>query len=355
MEKIVETILTNLPVGLFILDSKGIIIEANPSACRILGCPIEGFVGNNWGDIFLSQEQNSEFNGVVLDAIQKETPTIKRITPYQAPDGTKRYLSVISSAERKNGKIKAIVVLIEDLTDLYRMHDREKAILEQNHKLADQRAKSLIAFARSVAHQIRNPIMSIAGFTRLLERKANIVAREPLEAITEETRKLETIVRAVSEYSQITQGKVSSINLWVLIEEAKKRIVNHPLIKGQPIEWKTECPDMNIKADRDLMAQALSELFLNSVEFTESETSIRICAREENQNIHISITDFGSGFTPDGLKMAFDPFFTTKTVGAGMGLTRTKRIVNEHQGSVSIENTPNNGARVTISLPINSF
>jgi len=355
MEKIVETILTNLPVGLLIIGAKGKIIEANPSACQILGCRSEGFVGNSWGDIFLSQEENLEFTGVVLDAIQKETPKIERITPYHAPDGTKKYLSVISSAQRENKKITAIVVLIEDLTDLHRMHDREKSILEQNHKLATQRAESLIEFARSVAHQIRNPIMSIAGFSRLLERKADEASRQPLAAITEETKKLETIVRAVSEYSTITPGRVAPVNLWVIIEEAKNRIINHPAIKDQDIEWKTECPDMNIRVDRDLMAQALSELLLNGAEFTGPEISIRICAREEGRNINISVTDSGPGFTPSGLEMAFDPFFTTKTVGAGMGLTRSKRIVNEHQGSVSIENTPDSGARVTITLPTEPF
>jgi len=355
MEKIAETILANLPVGLLIIGSDGKIIEASPSACHILGCPIEGFVGNSWGDIFLSQPNNLEFSEVVLDAIQKETPKIERVTPYFAPDGTKKYLSVISSAQRENKKITAIVVLFEDLTELHHMHDREKSILAQNHKLATLRAESLVLFARSVAHQIRNPIMAIAGFSRLLERKVDDSTREPLEAIKDETRKLETMVRAVAEYSSITLNKVAPINLWVLIEEAKHLIANHPAIKDQSIEWETECPDMNIKVDRDLLALALSELLLNSAEFAGERAIVKVCAKDEDRNVVITVTDSGSGFTPDGLKMAFDPFFTTKAVGAGMGLTRAKRIVNEHQGDVSIENMPGNGSQVTITLPKEPF
>ncbi len=355
MEQLVETILKNLPVGLLIIDADGKIVEANPAACHILGCPKETFAGNTWGEIFMSREDNLEFSGVVFDAIQKEVPKIERLTLYRSPDGTDKYLSVISSVQRENRKIKAIVVLIEDLTELNHMHSREKSILEQNHRLATLRAESLISFARSVSHQIRNPIMAIAGFSRLLERKADKESRAPLEAIKIETMKLETMVRAVAEFSAISLGKIVPVNLWVIIEEAKRRIEDHPAVRGQDIQWKTECPDMNIKVDHGLMAQALSELFLNGAEFAGPGSLIKVCAREEGQNVLLTVTDSGKGFTPEGLTMAYDPFFTTKTVGAGMGLTRAKRIVNEHQGSIEIQNMPDNGGRVTLTLPVEPF
>jgi len=352
MEKIAAAIMANLPVGLLVIGGDGKIIEANPSACSILGCQIEGFVGNSWGDIFLSQEENLEFTEVVLDAIQKETPKIERITPYFAPDGKKRYLSVISSAQRTKKKISAIVVIIEDLTELYEMHEREKNILAINHRLASARAESLIAFARSVAHQIRNPITAIAGFSRLITRKADKASLEPLEAIIDETHKLETIVRAVAEYSAIAIKKVTPTNLWVLVEDAKHLIQDHPSIKAHAPSWDTECPDMSILVDHELMIQALSEVFINSTEFNDINGTITICAKEKGGDVTITITDSGPGFTPDGLKMAFDPFFTTKAVGAGMGLTRAKRIVTEHQGTIEISNTDDNHGHVIITLPV---
>jgi PAS domain S-box-containing protein len=355
LDKIAETILNNLPVGLLIIEADGKIIEANPSACQILGCPSNGFVGKSWGDVFLAPHNNPEFTEVVLAAIQKETPKIERITPYHAPDGTKKYLSIISSAQRENNKITAIVILFEDMTELYQMHDREKHILEQNHKLATLRAESLILFARSVAHQIRNPITTIAGFSRLLARNADETSREPLTVIEEETHKLEAIVLAVDEYSTIALGTILPVNLWMIIEEAKHHITNHPAALNQEIEWELECPDMSIKVDHKLISQALSEIFLNALDFAGPKTKIQICAKEETSNITITITDSGAGFTPDGLKMAFDPFFTTKSVGAGMGLTRAKRIVNEHQGNISIKNKPDNGGQVTIVLPMEPF
>ncbi len=352
MSTIAETILQNLPVGLLIIGGDGKIVEASPSACHIMGCAPEGFVGNSWGEIFLSQEKNLEFTEVVLEAIQKEMPKVERITPYYAQDGKKKFLSVISSAQRENGKITAIVVIIEDLTELHDLHEREKAILAQNHRLASERAESLINFARSVAHQIRNPIMAIAGFSRLLERKADESMADPLEAIQDETKKLETMVRSVAEYSAIRIGTISAINLWVIIEDAKHRIEGHPAVKGKDIRWKTDCPDMNVKADRDLMVLALSELLLNSAEFAGPGAEVAICAKEDGGAIRLTVTDHGAGFTDESLDLAFDPFYTTKAVGAGMGLTRAKRIVGEHQGTITITNIEPQGAEVAISLPI---
>lgn len=351
MEQFIKTIFTHLPVGILVIGADGRIVEANPASCTILGCPVSGFVGNSWGDIFLSQENNLEFTEVVLDAIQKETPRIQRTAPYFGPDGSKKYLSVISSAQRENGKIQAIVVLIEDLTELHHMHEREKDFLEQNHKLAQQRADSLISFARSVAHQIRNPITSIAGFSRLLTRHATEEQREPLEAIREETGKLEVMVRAVAEYSSLTVNAQVLVNLWVVIQDARHRIEDHPAVTRRDVTWNTDCPDISILADRDLMAQAVSEILLNGIEFGGPTPEITISASEINGHVVIIVEDTGPGFTAEGLDLGLDPFYTTKTVGAGMGLTRAKRIIDEHQGGMEIGNTEAGGGRVTITLP----
>jgi len=355
MERLRDIILSNLPVGLLIIGGDGKIIEANPASCEILGCPTHGFVGNQWGDVFLSQKENLEFTEVVLDAIQKETLKIERITPYYSPDGAKKFLSVISSVQRDEGKITAIIVLIEDLTELHDLHQREKDILAQNHRLAAERAESLINFASSVAHQIRNPIMAIAGFSRLLERRADEFSREPLEAIQDETVKLETMVRSVAEYSAIDVDNIAPVNLWVIIQEAKHRIEHHPAVEGQNIIWETECPDMNIMADKELLGQALSEIMLNSAEYGGPGVEVRICASENRGQMVLAVADTGTGFDDEGLEMAMDPFYTTKPVGAGMGLARAKRIVSEHMGDLDIGNTDAGGGVVRITLPLEQY
>jgi PAS domain S-box-containing protein len=352
MHKLVEAILANLPVGLIIIAPDGRIVEVNRAACDILGCARDTFKASTWGELFLGDEANDEFSEVIIEAIQKEMPRTERVTPFTTPEGTRKYLSVISSTLREAGKITSIVVLIEDMTELTLLNQREKDILAQNHRLAAERAESLIAFARSVSHQIRNPVTSIAGFTRLLLRKADSATREPLEAIAEETLKLETMVRSVADYSALAVGQIAQVNLWVVIEDAKHRIEDHPAVSGRGIRWKTDCPDMNIRVDRDLMVRALAEILLNSAEFAGPGAEVDICAREREGGVTITVTDNGPGFTAEGLELAFDPFYTTKTVGTGMGLTRAKRAVGEHQGTIVIANVNGGRARVVIDLPV---
>jgi len=352
MEKLVQAIFANLPVGLIIIAPDGRIVEVNRAACEIMGCSLHTFRASTWGELFLANGENDEFTEVVIEAIQKETPKTERVTPYLTPDGARKYLSVISSALREEGKISSIVVLIEDMTELTLLNQREKDILAQNHRLAAERAQSLIAFARSVAHQIRNPVTAIAGFARLLLRGADEAARQPLQAIAEETRKLEGMVRSVADYSAISVGQIVQVNLWVVIEEAKHRIEDHPAVKDRGIAWKTDCPDMNIRVDRDLMVRALSEILLNSAEFAGAGAQVQICAQESEGGVVITVTDDGPGFTDEGLELAFDPFYTTKTVGTGMGLTRAKRVAGEHQGSITLANTEGGHARVSIHLPM---
>ena len=144
-------------------------------------------------------------------------------------------------------------------------------------------------------------------------------SREPLEAIKEEARKLETMVRAVAEYSSIEMGPEASVNLWVIIEEAKKKIEDHPAVAGQPLEWKTECPDMNVKVDRPLMVQALAEVLLNAAEFGGPTTVVEICAREKESTIRIGVVDNGPRLHRRGAGNGLRPLLYHQGRGRGHG------------------------------------
>lgn len=351
-ENVIHAVLENLPVGLMVISPDGTIREANPASCTILGCPEGGFAGRKWGEVFLPDQENSAFSEVVLDAIQREVPRIQRVTPFRLKNGKERYLSVISAALRdERGKMESIVILVEDLTEIQTLHEREKQILEQNHKLATERAESLTAFADSVAHQIRNPVMAIAGFARILAPRVDENGAEALTAITEEASKLDVMVRAVAEYSALKMSDPVPVNIWVLIEDAKHLIEDHPAVRGKQVTWEADCPDAGVVADRPLLAKALAEALLNAVEFSGEEPHVTISAKAQNANVVITVSDNGPGFGPRALSMAFDPFFTTKPVGAGMGLTRAKRIMAEHQGTMRVADRESGGAEVSLLLP----
>ena len=353
MEQLVANIFSNLPVGLLLIGNDGKILQANGAACTILGCPLKGFVGNSFGELFIADESNTAFTQVVLDAIQRETPRIKRATVYHHPDGSEKYLSVISSTERgEDDKIQAIVVIIEDLTEINGLHEREKRMLELNSQLAQERAESLTAFASSVAHQIRNPIMSIAGFSRLLRSKVDNSAQESLKAITDETLKLETMVRAVAEYSAISVDEFLNVDLRDVFTDALHRIEEHPAVMGQEILWEDDVLEATLVGNAEHLGKALAETLLNAAEFAGPGAKVTTSARMAEGRVTLTVTDSGPGFSAEGLHLALDPFYTTKPVGAGMGLARAKRVISEHKGTIAVGNTPLHTGQVIIALPV---
>ncbi len=114
------------------------------------------------------------------------------------------------------------------------------------------------------------------------------------------------------------------------------------------------------KVDRQRLEQVFTNLILNATQAMSGggEISLQTCLGT-NQNGHapreviITFSDTGPGIPADNQRQVFEPFFTTKARGTGLGLTVANRIIEEHGGTISIENRTENGARFVIRLPIN--
>jgi len=132
---ILRNILDTHPVGLMVINPGGEVITINQAASETLGYPHAAFQGKGWGDLFFGDEQNTEFNQVIVDIIQEKKVNLKRSTPYVRADGTTLQLSITGSFLRENDAIAGIVVLLNDVTELHRAHEKEKAALEEKSAL----------------------------------------------------------------------------------------------------------------------------------------------------------------------------------------------------------------------------
>ena len=151
----------SIPVGLLVINPDGEIVTSNQSASVILGYPCCMFEGKGWGDLFLEDLRNLAFNQVILDVIQEKKVNLHRRVSYVQPGGETLQLSIRGSFLREDGGIAGIVLILHDVSELTRLHDREKRVLREKHRLERERAEGLTRLALAIAHQIRNPIMSI--------------------------------------------------------------------------------------------------------------------------------------------------------------------------------------------------
>ncbi len=287
---VIRNILESIPVGLLVINSEGEIVTTNRAASRILGYTGEMLNGKGWGDLFISDMDNLEFNQVFLDVIQERRVNLCRNVDYVTPEGNTLHLSLTTSFLVGNDETPAIVVLIHDLTEIHHFHEREKIALEEEHRMQHRRAESLEKFALAVAHQIRNPVTAIGGFANRLLNQPDVGERMAsyLSNILVDARRLEDIVQAVSGYAVLRSAVPVRSSLEKVMEASKGRLEEIAAQRSKKISWMVRVSPVYGEVDPHLFSLALDEVLLNSLEaFKGNEVSIAIHAVEETDGFHL--------------------------------------------------------------------
>jgi len=352
---VVDNIMDSMPAGLMVINPKGEVVVVNSKMVEILGFSKESLMEKSWGELLFSQERNSEFNQVIIDVISQELVNLKRCVPYvNAANGRTLRLTVTSSYLTSGGEMAGVVVLISDETQEFIRNQREKALLSENNQLHRERAEGLRKLAMSVAHQIRNPAMTIGGFTNMLLREKEIPqeVRTKLEVVMNETRKLEGMVKAVTDFAAMPQAMREVVSAPALIESLRLELDSQAVAVDREVACSVECGLVEISADPGMIKRALDAVLLNALEFSSGDKAkISLKAHSGEDGVRIAITDQGIGIPAANLPYVFDPFFTTKPGGVGMGLTVAKRIVLEHQGEITLESEEGAWTRAAIFIP----
>lgn len=351
---ILNNILESIPEGLLVINPDGEIVTSNQAASVILGYACSAFEGKGWGDLFLEDLRNQDFNQVLLDVIQEKKEHLHRRVHYFHPRGDRLELSITGSFLKENGEIAGIVLILHDVTELTRLHEREKRILEERHRFERERAKGLAHLSLAISHQIRNPVMSIGGFAvRALGKLPENSPLTPyLKNIVQDAERLESIVKAVHDVAQISSAEPVWVSPGEILEAQKLRLVEKAAFLQKTFSCAMEIEDIEFKLDPRLFSRAVFEVLLNALEFFKgNEGDIRMRLSKESEGLFLEISDNGIGIAESDIPFVFDPFFTTKAVGVGMGLCRVKRIVNEHGGEVRVQSQRGEGARVVIRIP----
>lgn len=360
---IVQRIVENMPIGLMVIDPEGRIVVANEALCSILELSREDMGDKGWGELFIKEDKNVEFNQTLIDVILKEVENLQRRVAYETPSGRFKHLSVSSSYLTEDGRLVGIVLLVEDVTERRLMHLRETRMLSAMHQLQVERTEGLNKLALSVAHQIRNPMSTIGGFAHMLLRNKRLEpeAEENLRIILSELRKLENLVRVVTEYASIPQAKTLPVRVNTMIENAFERLERIAAERGRRVRLSLHCaPEIEAEVDPSTFPGALDAILLNALEATSQggqgalggkDAEILAFAETGPAGLRIRVRDHGVGVNAKDLPFVFDPFFTTKPQAVGMGLCLAKRVALEHQGEISLTSEEGEGAEVILRAP----
>jgi signal transduction histidine kinase len=224
----------------------------------------------------------------------------------------------------------------------------------QQKVIQGERIVALGRLSQGVAHEVRNPVMSIGGFARRLKQKLSPgdPARKYADIILKEAARLEKMVRDIEAYTKMREPEFRGVSLNKLI----KHVLETWQQKGVPVHIRVHLDlpgeETTFPGDERLLALVLTNLIQNAAEAMGHEGDLSVTAYPQGNQIIIKVADTGRGILPEHLPHVFDPFFTSHTQGSGLGLTTVQRIVSAHHGAVNVKSTPGEGTEFEIQLPL---
>ena len=232
-------------------------------------------------------------------------------------------------------------------------HNLEKMVEEKVKELREKEELATLGMMTvMVAHDLRNPLQAIMNRTYLINEIIKNVQdetreriKEHLQAVTKDINYMNKIVQDL-QYLGKHEARLAPTNLKTLVEEAFNNIP-----KPENIKVTLDVDDVQAQLDQNLIARALSNLILNSIQAMPEGGTLTVKAKSKEDAIEFTVQDTGIGMTEEVKKRIFEPFYTTKSKGMGLGLTIVKHIVNLHNGTVEVESEPNKGTKITIRIP----
>ncbi|MFD1779010.1 ATP-binding protein [Fredinandcohnia salidurans] len=267
-----------------------------------------------------------------------------------------RYLIVVIVIQSPVAFIPIVLVMIFSTIGyilLTRFYSYIEALSETHEEL---RKKEKLAFvgqmATTVGHEIRNPLASLKGFTQL-QREKHKEDEVQYMIMEQEIDRINSILNDLLVIGKPRQINVTKCNLKELLEYVLSIIEQSENARNVAIALKMDEAVPDIECDEKQMKQVFLNLIKNGYESMPEGGKLTITGSQTANNmVSLIISDEGCGIPEDVQEKLFEPFFTTKDYGTGLGLMVSKKIIEDHQGKISINSKPAKGTKVEIILPI---
>ena len=343
-ERLSGEIIASMTSGLLVVGQGGEVRTLNPAARRLLGLPDAEWQG--------SYRQILSGAGALADVVDEclvaGRPIVRRSLRTSGQAGIASHLGVTVSPIRDDtGNAHGAICLFTDLSEVVE--------LEEQLRLKDSLAR-LGELTAGIAHEFRNGLATIHGYSRLLD-----LARLPpdykpyVQGIRDETESLGQVVTNFLNFAKPAELMLAPVDMAAIAERAAEEIRAEARARGGDVTVRGQFG--SVEGDEVLLRQAFSNLCRNALEAcTDARLPPRIIiegAPDRAQGVlRITVIDNGPGVDSAVADRMFRPFFTTKPRGTGLGLALVQKIVVTHNGKVTAANGERGGARLAVSLPL---
>lgn len=240
--------------------------------------------------------------------------------------------------------------LEESYKKLQSQSERIIAVEEQLRRA--ERLSTLGEMAAVLAHEIRNPLGSIRGTAEILrdDYRPGDPKHEFIEIQIKETERLNHVVE---DFLRMARPQASQMQRCSLRDELETIVVltaSDALQRGIKLTFEPPENDPAVTGDGEKLRQAFLNIVINALQATPTGRSVTISTGSSAGFCEVRFRDTGAGITPDALEKIFEPFFTTKADGTGLGLAITRKIIEAHGGTLTVESQIGTGTTVTVRL-----
>ena len=353
MNSILECILNNVPVYLFVKDPSNEFryLYWNRAFEEYSRIPASRALGHTDYEIFPSPKDAEHFRQDDLTLLRTgERQTF--IEEYVSVTGETRIVNTSKSLVPVENRLPLIIGVSWDITD---MKNAELEIVEARIR-AEESDRLKSAFLANMSHEIRTPLNAIVGFAKLIGEVETEEEKQQFIDIIDVNSELLQLINDILDISKIEAGTLEfrfrPMNLNDLCRSELE--VHKPRVKpGVELVFEERVANVEIVCDQNRLAQVISNLLNNAGKFTE-EGEIRFGFDLKDGCVEFFVQDTGMGIPPEKARNIFDRFVKLNdfAAGTGLGLAISKMIVEKLDGTIGVDSEPGKGTRFHFSIPV---
>lgn len=348
--------------GILGCDEKGIAVTYNKSIENILGFSKSAVINKMSFSQFFLPEDERQFKAK-LDSESLGGPG--RLFLYETNllnhKGEKVPVQVSATVLSDQARGTGMVCFFRDLREIHKL---EREIADQARILHEDKMMSLGRLAASVVHEINNPLFGILNYLQLMSR---ILKRGPLDEdhaekfqryldiVENETSRCSEIISSLLTFSRKSQPSFDQVRIDDLLKRCEILSQHKLELNNIDLSYAVDPGIPPVYGDFNQLQQCLFNLIFNAIDAMPTGGDINFEGQYDSlrEKVIIKVKDSGPGISQDDLQHIFEPFFTTKNegYGVGLGLSTVYGIMERHNGSISVESKPGEGATFVLELP----
>jgi PAS domain S-box-containing protein len=345
VQSMLRAVLDEVTDDILFVDTQGKILDVNKNVCARLGRSREFFLGKPreivWeGDTKSWDDQYGDPFDQALRTTAKSEGMHVRIDS----QGRFVYYRVyVYPIVDRGSKVTSFLEMHRDISKRTHMEKQ----LQQSEKMA-----ALGELAAYIAHEIRNPLVSIGGFAGSLLKNDSLSesVQKKIRIILDESKRLDTILRGILNFARPTPQKQDAVEVNRIVEETMQVMGMGCEKQGVRLKMDLTRDLASVHGRAEAIKQSLINVVKNGIESMDKGGELTVSTRDGESYVCIEVTDTGTGIEEEHLEHIFSPFFSTKETGSGLGLAMTKKIIEEMGGSVEVYSRKGQGTTMALLL-----